>query len=181
VSLLRHLRTLAFLLAGAAIAGGAWLSWRGAPRLTLTNTGLQFANPAALPLYALVAVAGALVLLAALRRPRFRALAALGAALLLAYAAQLWRFEVVVGPDALSIRGLLTRESVAWAAVRRVDAEGGFLTLEGSGGERVSVATGRLPPEQRASLERAVARQIASAQMPRPAAPAVGEAPPAPR
>lgn len=162
---------LALLLALglAAVAGGLWLSFTAAPTLTLTNSGLVFAHATAAPLGAWLAACGALTSAAALRPRRLRA----GAAALLAFGflvlgAQRALFRVEVGPDRISVRGLYGVRSVGWTEVTRVVGEAGELILEGRGGAAVRVATASLPPEQQASLERAIARHVATAQLPPP-------------
>jgi hypothetical protein len=161
---------LALLLALglAAVTGGLWLSFTAAPKLTLTNRGLVFAHATAAPTGALLAAGGALTLAASLRPRRLRAGAALLALGLAALAAQRWLFRVEVGPDRLSVRGLSGVRSVGWTEVTRVDGQAGELILEGRSGSAVRIATASLPPEQQASLERAIARHVATAQRPAP-------------
>jgi hypothetical protein len=75
-------------------------------------------------------------------------------------------FRVEVGPDRLSVRGLTGVRSVGWTDITRVLTPAGELVLEGRSGAVVRVATASLPPEQQASLQRAVARHVATAQLP---------------
>ncbi len=173
-------RTWLLALGLPALAGGCWFAINAVPKLTLSNNGLRFTHAAAAPLGALLAAGGALALAAIPRRRSLRAGAALLALGLLVIGAQRALFRVEVGPDRLSVRGLSGVRSVGWAEVTRIDGQAGELFLEGRSGAAVHISTALLPPEQQASLERAIARHVATAQRPPPPG-AVDAAPSSPR
>jgi hypothetical protein len=135
------------IVAAVLIAAGAIVSM-GAPRLTLTNAGLSVEYPWFRGAGAIVAAVGAALLAVAVRRPWARVTAGALAALGLAVAA------------GFSSRGLGGRRAVAWPAVRRVDAGPGVVVIVGGDEARIEVDTTDFRPEQRASLERTIARRI---------------------
>jgi hypothetical protein len=159
-------RALLAALALAALALGLALAFTAAPRLTLTNTGLVFAQARAASLGAFLAAGGALALAVHGRSRGLRSVAAILALGLVGLGAQRALFRVEVGPDRLSVRGLLGVRSVGWTEIARVLTPVGELILEDRSGAVVRVSTGSLLPEQKASLERAVARHVATAQLP---------------
>jgi hypothetical protein len=107
-----------------------------------------------------------LALAAALRGRARRAGALVLALVFLGRGAERALYRVEVAPDRLSVRGLTGVRSVGWTEITRVLTPAGELVLEGRSGAVVRVATASLPPEQQASLERAVARHLATAQRP---------------
>lgn len=159
-------RGILFAVAGLAVAAGALGTFRATPRLTLSNAGLRIEHSTAMPLYALLAAAGAIALFVALphrgRAPR--AVAALAAAGFLGLGAARAMFQVEVGQERLKVRGLSGSRSVPWSEVTRVDTDRVELKLESRGRPSLRVATSALSPEQRASLERAIARHVSEAQ-----------------
>ena len=62
-------------------------------------------------------------------------------------------------------RGILGSTRIGWARVRRVDA-GPDVILSGTRRRSGPVETSGFSPEQRATLERTIARQIREAQAP---------------
>ena len=73
-------------------------------------------------------------------------------------------FQVEVGRDRLAVRGLTGSREIPWADVTRVDTNPVELKLESRGRPSLRLAMGALSPEQRASLERAIARHVSEAQ-----------------
>jgi len=159
-------RGVTVAVAGIAVAAGAFGALRATPRLTLSNAGLRIDHPMAVPLYALLAAAGALALFVTLpgrgRGPR--GVAALAAFGFLGLAAARAAFQVEVGRERLKVQGLAGSQGVPWAEVTRVDTNPLELKLESRGRPSLRLATGALSPEQRASLERAIARHVSEAQ-----------------
>ena len=64
----------------------------------------------------------------------------------------------------LSLRDLRGSRRLAWRDVTRVEPEAHSLSLQGRGGERVDIDTSGFAAEQRASLERTVARRVREAR-----------------
>ncbi len=145
-------------LAAALVAGGALLSY-GPPRLVAVNAALrvEYAWPRALG--AAAVAAGGLVLLAAGRRRWLRAAAVLLALGGLAAGLHLLLYRVEADDGGLSARALLGTSRLGWTEVERVDTGPGLLLLTGRG-RTVRVDTTDFRPEQRAALERTVARRL---------------------
>jgi len=143
----------------ALVAAGALLSM-GPPRLTLTNAGLSVEYPWSRSLGALGATLGASLLAAAVRRTWGRVAAGALAVLALGVGAHLLAYRVEADAAGFSSRGLAGRRTVAWPAVSRVDARPGALVVVGGDDTRIEVDTTDFRPEQRASLERTIARRL---------------------
>jgi len=141
------------------IVAGAIASM-GPPRLTLTNAGLSVEYPWFRGVGALVAALGAGLLAVALRRRWPRIAAGLLAALGLAVGAHLLAYRLEADADGLSSRGLSGRRAVTWAGVSRVEGGPGTIVVVGADETRIEVDTTDFRPEQRASLERTIARRI---------------------
>ena len=157
-------RLAALALAGlAALLLGVWGA-AGAPRLTLSNTGLGIDYPI-LRTLALLAAAAAVAGLAFFLPRRALGVAALVAVTglsILGLHRLAYRLEV--GPVGLSVRDLRGSRRLAWREVTQVEPEAHSLLLRGRGGERVDIDTSGFTAEQRASLERTVARRVREAQ-----------------
>jgi hypothetical protein len=141
------------------IVTGAILSM-GQPRFTLTNAGLNVEYPWFRGAGALLAALGAALLALVLRRRWARiaagALAVLGAVV----GAHLLAYRVEADAAGLSSRGVGWRHAVAWSAVSRVEGGPGAIVIVGTDETRIEVDTTDFAPEQRASLERTIARRI---------------------
>ena len=159
-------RVAVFALAGlAAMLLGLWGAW-GAPRITLSNTGLGIDYPG-LRTLAILAAAGTAAGLAFVLPRRSLGAAALVAVTgfsILGVHRLVYRLEV--GPAGLSVRDLRGSRRLAWRDVTQVEADAHALLLRGRGGERVDIDTSGFTAEQRASLERTVARRVREAQAP---------------
>ena len=138
----------------------------GAPRLTLTNAGLSVEYPWFRGAGALAAAIGATLLALALRRRWARVGAGLLAALGVAVGVHLLAYRVEADAEGLSSRGLGGRRVVAWPAVSRVEGGAGAIVVVGADETRIEVDTTDFRPEQRASLERTIARRIHDAAAP---------------
>jgi hypothetical protein len=144
---------LAFALAAAAAS-------MGAPRLTLLNTDVHVAYPwyrTGAALASAAAAAGAAVLL---RRWWGRALAGAFAVATVLAAAHLALYRVRAGDEGLEARTLFGAKRVAWAAVARVETAPGLLLLTGTDGRQVRVDTTDFRAEDRATLDRTIARRL---------------------
>ena len=145
------------LLALALVAAAASM---GAPRLTLLNTDVHIAYPWYRPGAALLAAAAAAGAAVFLRRWWGRALASLFALLTVLAATHLALYRVRAGDEGLEARTLLGTERVAWPAVARVETAPGLLLLTGTDGRKVRVDTTDFRAEDRATLDRTIARRL---------------------
>jgi hypothetical protein len=161
-------RLAALALAGlAALLLGLWGAW-GAPRLTLSNAGIGIDYPAVrtVALFAAAAVAAGLAFVLPRRVTGVAALVVVTGFSILGLHRLAYR--LLVGPAGLSVRDLRGSRRLAWRDVTKADPEAHVLLLEGRGGERVSIETSGFTAQQRATLERAVARHVREAQAPAP-------------
>lgn len=131
-----------------------------APRLTLLNAAVRvdfgwLAAAAALASAALMAGAASLA-----PRRSLGALLAMAAVLAAAFGASRLRYRLEIGPDGLHARGLGGSTALPWTEVTRVDRGTEALVVWGPGDAQVRVDTGLLAGDQRAALERALARRI---------------------
>ena len=148
------------------IGAGAIVSM-GSPRLTLTNAGLSVEYPWYRGAGALAAALGAALLALAVRRRWPRVAAGVLAAVGLAVGAHLFAYRLEADAAGLSSRGLGGRRVVAWPAVSRVEGGPGAIVVVGADETRIEVDTTDFRPEQRASLERTIARRIRDSTPPR--------------
>jgi hypothetical protein len=145
-------------LLGAAVAGA--VASMGAPRLTLLNADLLIAYPwpraAAAVASAMTAAALAFVL-----RPRWARVLAGAFAIAAALAgAHLLRYRVRAGADGVEARSLLGAHRLPWTAIAQVETGPGLLLLTGNGGQRLRVDTTDYRAEDRATLDRTIARRL---------------------
>jgi PH (Pleckstrin Homology) domain-containing protein len=150
---------LVLLVVGlAGWVAGALLSM-GPPRLSLANTGLTVAYPVARGLSAL-AGAAALVLALAVRTRWVRWMAAVLALATAIGAMHLLRYRVVADASGLTTRSLARTRFLSWSAVARVEQGPGLLLLTSSEGSRLRVDTTDFSADQRAALDRTIARRL---------------------
>ncbi len=152
----------------AALAGGYWAS--GAPRMTLLNTGIRIEYPGWQPAAALGAALGLALVAAASSRRWLHIALGIAAAVLALYAAGRLRYRLDASSDRLVSQGLLGETAIPWRAVARVDKGPDVILVWGQGDAQLRIATSDFTQEQRAALERAVARRVQEAQSARPPA-----------
>ncbi len=171
-------RTLALLLCTAVVAAGLYLSL-GPPRMLWLNTGLRIAYAWTRGAGALAAAAGAAGLAAALRPRAGRVVAGVVAVLLAAFAAERFAYRADVVEDAIAVRTLAGASRLPWTDVTHVESILGAMTVI-TAGKTLSVPTSSLSAEQRAALERTVARRVREAGTPstEPASPSPESSPP---
>jgi hypothetical protein len=145
------------------LAAGGWRSL-ATPRLTLVNTGLRIDYPWPQALALLAAALGLGLLAWAVTRPwlRWTAVAAALAVATAAGARLAYRLEADRG--GIQDRGLLGSTRLEWKDVQRVTPGPALLLLWGAGDTQVRIDTGGFNPEQRAMLERSIARRVREAQ-----------------
>jgi hypothetical protein len=148
------------LVAAVALIVLGAVASMGPPRLTLTNAGLSVEYPWFRGAGALAAALGAALLALAVRRRWPRVAAGALAVLGLAVGAHLLAYRLEADAAGLSSRGLGGRRVVAWPSVSRVEGGPGAIVVVGADQTRIEVDTTDFRPEQRASLERTIARHL---------------------
>jgi hypothetical protein len=144
--------------AGAAAAGAVFAF--GAPRLTLVNAGLRIEYPHTQAAAAAVMAAGAALIAFGLR-PRW----ARAAGLVLAVAAVAVAAQRISYRLELDGRGVVSRQwgdetAVAWSDVSRIESGAARIVVWGGNDRRLAVDTSSFRPDQRAALDRAIARRV---------------------
>jgi hypothetical protein len=154
-------RTAALALA-ALVAVLAFYVSLGPPRVLWLNAGLEIAHEWTHGAAALVAAAAVAAMAAAVHRRPPQVLALVAAVSLAVFGAQRFAYRVDAVQDALSLRTILGTTRIPWTAVTRMDAAPGHLTAVSNGGA-IRIATAGLSSDERAALERTVARRIREA------------------
>jgi hypothetical protein len=152
----RWISALGLGLAAAAVLPVALRS----PRLTLLNAALRIdygwvVGTAALAAALLLAAAGALV-----PRPWARAVLVVGAVAVAGVGSARLRYRLDIEPDGLNSRELTGTTLVPWGEVTHVDRGTEALVVWGRGDAQIRVDTASFEGDQRAALERALARRI---------------------
>ena len=155
------LRRAAFAAAIATLVGGLLLAF-GPLRAVWLNAGLRIDYPWPRGASALVAAGGAAGL-AFLARPRaLRLLAAVLSVVLGLVGAGLLLYRLEALNEGLVERRLLGTVRLAWSEVTAVQTEPEALLVAGAA-TRVRIDTTQLSPDQRAGLERTIARRVREA------------------
>jgi hypothetical protein len=155
------LRRAAFAAAIATLVGGLLLAI-GPLRAVWLNAGLRIDYPWPRGASALVAAGGAAGL-AVLARPRaLRLLAAALSVVLGLVGAGLLLYRLEALDEGLVERRLLGTVRLAWSDVTAVQTEPEALLVAGAA-TRVRIDTTQLSPDQRAGLERTIARRVREA------------------
>ena len=158
-------RRAALVAAIATLAGGLLLAW-GPLRAVWLNAGLRIDYPWPRGASALVAAGGALGL-CVLARPRpLRLLAAALSVVLGLVGAGLLLYRLEALAEGLVERRPLGTVGLAWSEVTAVQTEPEALLVAGAA-TRVRIDTTQLSPDERASLERTIARRVREASAPR--------------
>jgi Bacterial PH domain len=147
---------LALALLAAAVLPLALRS----PRLTLLNAALRVDYGWVVGAAALAAAV--LLAASAVLAPRrwLRATAVVAALLAGTVGGTRLRYRLEVQPDGLSARGLTGSTTLPWGDVTHVDRGTEALVVWGRGDAQIRVDTGSFQGDQRAALERALARRI---------------------
>ena len=152
----RWISALGLGLAAAAVLPVALRS----PRLTLLNAALRIdyswvVGTAALAAALLLAAAAALV-----PRRWARAVLVVGAVAVAGVGSARLRYRLDIEPDGLNSRELTGTTLVPWGEVTHVDRGTEALVVWGRGDAQIRVDTASFEGDQRAALERALARRI---------------------
>jgi hypothetical protein len=151
---------IALIVVGAILfVVGAYQS-QGPPRLTVLNTGLSVTHGLRHPAGALLAAVGAILLAkgATLRGARvfFMALAALSVLVSVHLAA----YRVDADHTGIASRSLLRLIRIPWGEVVAVDGDAGLVVVTGKDQNKIRVDTTDFRPDQRATLDRTIARRV---------------------
>jgi hypothetical protein len=147
-----------------ALVGGAWLSV-GAPHLTLLNTGLSVAYPWPRGAGALLAALGAAGLALTTRRLWVRALVALLGVVSLWAGLYLFRYRLQTDADGLTARGVWVTRRLAWPSLTQVVNGPGVMELR-AGEQTLRLDVGDFRPQDRATLDRIIARRVRETSRP---------------
>jgi hypothetical protein len=146
--------------AGLVIAVAGAASAVAPPRFTWVNDGLVVQYPWRVAAGAGLAALG-LVAVASMLRPRaLRALVLLLAVANLAFAASRGTYRVRAGPERVSRSGLFGDASIAWRDVARVEDASEAIVLHTASGQSLRVDCASFTPDERAALDRTIARRI---------------------
>jgi hypothetical protein len=142
----------------AVVLAGAWLSV-GAPQLTAFNAGLEVAYPWPRGAGAVLAGLGAIGLTLTTRRWWARIPAAALAVVSLWAGIHLLRYRVSTDGDGITARSVWGTRHLAWPALTQVENGPGLVVLRaGENILRLDVTDFR--PEDRATLDRTIARRV---------------------
>ena len=151
---------IALLAAGAIVfVVGAYES-QGPPRLTALNTGLAVQHGLRHPAGALLAAIGAGLLAKAATRAWARVIFIPLAALSVLVAIHLALYRVDADQTGLASRGLMRQTRIPWGEVIGVDADAGLVVVTGRNQNKIRVDTTDFRPDQRATLDRTIARRV---------------------
>ena len=151
---------IALLILGAIVfVVGAYQS-QGPPRLTLLNTGLAVQHGLRHPAGALLAAIGAALLAMAATRRWARVIFIPLAILSVLVAIHLALYRVDADQAGLASRGLMRQVRIPWGEVIGVDADAGLLVITGRNQNKIRVDTTDFRPDQRATLDRTIARRV---------------------
>jgi hypothetical protein len=149
---------LAALGTGITVVGA--LRSVGPPRLVFVNAGLQIEYPVIRGLAALGAMAGVALIAAALPKLALRLLACVAALGVCFVALHLLLYRLEATDAGLLSRGVLGTAAIAWKEVVGVDRGGDELIVTGRNDRQIRIDTTDFEPDQRATLERTIARRV---------------------
>jgi Bacterial PH domain len=154
-------RNAALVLAAVVAAVALYFSL-GPPRVLWLNAGLTLAYERTKGAAALVAAAAAAAIALTAGRRLAQVVAVLATAALAVFGVHrlLYRVDAVEG--ALSLRTILGTTTIPWTAITRVDATPGHFTAVADGAA-IQIGTTSLSADERAALERTVARRLREA------------------
>ena len=150
---------LARFLGALLFLAGVYLSATCAPRFTWGNAGLRIDYPQAAAGWAIAAALAAQLLSLGLARG-LRLAAAGVSVLLLADTAQLARYRVAIEDPGITERWLLGTKTLLWRDVARVESGSRLVVVWGRAEEQVRIDASGFPAEDRARLDRTIARRV---------------------
>jgi hypothetical protein len=151
---------IALLALGAIVfVAGAYAS-QGPPRLTLLNAGLSVQHGWQHPVGALAAAAGAVLAAAVSPRRWAKAIFVALGILSVLVAIHLFLYRVDADQSGLASRGLFGGTRIPWGEVAGVDGDASQVVVAGKDQSRIRVDTTDFRPDQRATLDRTIARRV---------------------
>jgi hypothetical protein len=153
-------RWMGLAVIGIAITVVGALRSVGAPRLIFVNAGLQIEYPVARGLAALGAMAGVALVAAALPKLALRLVACVAALGVSFVALHLLLYRLEATDAGLLSRGVIGTTAIAWREVVGVDRGGDQLIVTGRNGTEIRIDTTDFESDQRATLERTIARRV---------------------
>lgn len=161
-----RLRWLGALAAVAVLAAAAWLI-RAPMRITLVNTTLRIDDPWTRAASFALAGLGLVALAAALPARRvMRGLLVACAVLTFGVAAATASTWLEARPEVLTARRWFLLTTIPWNEVSRVDSWRDAVVVWSASGARVVIDARRLDAQQRAVLERTIARHVREGPIP---------------
>jgi hypothetical protein len=128
--------------------------------MTLLNSAVRVDYPAPRGAFALMAAGGLGLLAGSQARRALRAALLATAVIAAGTGAHLLLYRVEAGSQDLVVQGMLGSRRVAWRQVSSFKLHGDKLLIEAADGRTLTIATGGFQPEQRATLERTLARRL---------------------
>jgi peptidoglycan/LPS O-acetylase OafA/YrhL len=156
----RRLRAALCASGALVIAGGAAAFFAAAARFTLVNAGVRIDYPWQGAFGSFAAGLGFLLLAAACSGRWARLLLGVAALGLLGLSVERQLYRVLATDSFVSQRGLLGTTSIAWPDVRHVDADKSRVLVVGADESRIDVDVASFRPQDRALLERTLARRV---------------------
>jgi hypothetical protein len=146
-------------LAGAVLASGAYFSV-GPPRITLLNASLVLEYPWLRGAAAFACAMSVTALATLVDRPVSRRTGFVLALGPLLVAAHLLLYRLEAGSAGLASRGVLGTTTIAWHDVLGVELGATAVLVRGGGEHSIRIDTSDFAPEQRATVERTLARHV---------------------
>jgi hypothetical protein len=134
------------------------------PRLTLVNASLVLRYPIASSAGLLVAATGLAIAGLALRVRVLRVIILTMGLCVLLWGVDRYLFQLEAGTSGLSQDGLFGRTTVAWVDVKRVEPGSSIIVVWGKGDAQIRVSTDSLAADDRAVVERTIARHVREAR-----------------
>ncbi len=145
---------------GVAAIGVGALFALGGPRITLTNAAVRIDYPWSHGAGALTVAVGLAVVAAAVPRRAARLLFGLLASAALLASLERLAYHLDTDEAGLVSYGLTGTTTVRWAQVTRVESGPSVVVVWGFGDTQIRVDTSGFKAEQRAILDRAIARRV---------------------
>ena len=150
----------ALIVAGAILfVVGAYQS-QGPPRFTLLNAGVAVQHGLRHPAGALLAAIGAGLLAIAATRRWARLIFIPLAILSVLVSIHLALYRVDADQTGLASRSLLRQVRIPWGEVTGVDGDGVQIVITGRSRNKIRIDTTDFRPDQRATLDRTIARRV---------------------
>jgi len=154
-----RVRIVLLALGAIIFVAGAYAS-QGPPRLTLLNAGLSVQHPWRHPVGAVIAAAGAGLFASAAPRRWAQVIFGALAVLSVVVAIHLIAYRVDADQTGLASRGLFGRTRIPWPDVSGVDGDAVQVVVTGKNQNKIRIDTTDFRPDQRATLDRTIARRV---------------------